>query len=856
MKILASLLIVLVAVALPVTAQSETAVRVMTTDQGSQRIIVDTAHGDQTLHHTQYAVLNARVHPVAGSSAVGLTWTELRPGRPVQFQTVSVDGQKFIEPRETTYDLQLKYGGFDPLFAQPQIPAHLDANQGGRQWIVQYWTQGLEQYRDELRRLGAVIHLHLPNHANVVEMDPSLVSTVATLPFVRAVVSFHPAYKLETSLLTEQLQGFSGSATRRINIMAFRRGLVGQNPIAARVRALGGSVHKLDPYIFTMVATVNIGIIADLARMDEVQWMDPYGDPEDDMNIARQFHGADYIETQAGFDGTGVRAEVLDSGCLTTHQEFQSPPLIPHGALVSASHGTSTTGQVFATGVDPTARGMLPAGQGVAAFYNGLAGGSRYNHSAELVNPGLGYRCVFQTNSWGGPRTTSYNSSSQEMDLILFDLESLVITQSQSNAGNQMSRPQAWAKNCVGVGAADHVNTLTPNDDNISGASIGPAQDGRVKPELASFYDNIRTTSNSSTTSYTNSFGGTSGATPIVAGSFGLFYQMWHNGIFGNPTATTVFQSRPKNTTARAFMIAGARQWNWPGVPANSGLDRDKQGWGHPDLQRLYDYRSRIYYVDETDFLTNLQSTSHAVTVPAGETLFKACLTWRDNPGTVSATQHLINNLDLRVTSPSGQVYLGNVGLTNNASGSAGEALFSSTGGSADTKNSVENVFVQNPQAGTWVVEVIATSLNQDIHPETSALDADYALCILGVLPGTVSFFDLSLTSNAGGDLTMDIDNVPAGTTQGFTVFSEMAAGPVGGGVLFGLNPTLISLFSFQVPVGVGNVFHWSYPSGGAYPDAPVTFPGLPASLYPIDAVGLAIDGAFNISVTPNRRAL
>ena len=52
--------------------------------------------------------------------------------------------------------------------------------------------------------------------------------------------------------------------------------------------------------------------------------------------------------------------------------------------------------------------------------------------------------------------------------------------------------------------------------------------------------------------------------------------------------------------------------------------------------------------------------------------------------------------------------------------------------GSEDTVNSLECVFVQNPQAGNWNVEVFATSVVQDNHVETPAIDADYGLVVVG----------------------------------------------------------------------------------------------------------------------------
>ena len=80
------------------------------------------------------------------------------------------------------------------------------------------------------------------------------------------------------------------------------------------------------------------------------------------------------------------------------------------------------------------------------------------------------------------------------------------------------------------------------------------------------------------------------------------------------------------------------------------------------------------------------------------------------------------------LTDPSGTVYWGNRGLKNN--------MWSNAGGNPNTKDTVENVFVQKPASGTWIVTVIASELNQDTHVETAVLDSDYALVVSGIKLG------------------------------------------------------------------------------------------------------------------------
>ncbi|HEY86121.1 MAG TPA: hypothetical protein G4N96_13530, partial [Chloroflexi bacterium] len=77
-------------------------------------------------------------------------------------------------------------------------------------------------------------------------------------------------------------------------------------------------------------------------------------------------------------------------------------------------------------------------------------------------------------------------------------------------------------------------------------------------------------------------------------------------------------------------------------------------------------------------------------------------------------TNQLVNNLNLIVTAPDGSTsYLGNH-FSNG---------WTTTGGSADTVNNVENVYIQNPVSGTWTIEVDAVNVPQGPQPYALVID-------------------------------------------------------------------------------------------------------------------------------------
>jgi hypothetical protein len=694
---------------------------------------------------------DARRIAIPGQGGHALVWQDAGDAH----YAISLDGRTLTKQRTTSYEILMRRAEFDPLVSPPDFTGSLLPS-GGNVYFVQFWTQTLQEYRDAIAALGGEVYSFVPNHAQLVRMDPTVRDAVAALPFVRWVGAYHTEFRLAGELLAGIGAGTLG--TQKYNVGVFQRGLAQKQIVAEAIVSLGGSHEPLGAEGFLLEATLTPEQLAFVASLDQVQWIDVWGAAETDMDVARQIGGANYIQTQGNFTGKGVRAEVMDVGTNATHPEY-APIFEWHGGSGANSHGTSTHGINFAKGLNASARGMVPdAAKGYGA--TSLGGAPRYTHTAQLVNPALAYQCVYQSNSWGDPQTTQYTSKSQELDDIIF-INDIVICQSQSNTGNQSSRPQAWAKNMVSVGATFHQNTLTKADDSWSfGASIGPASDGRIKPDLLHFYDNIFTTTGSTGGSYTSSFGGTSGATPITAGHFGLFFEMWHAGIFGNATGATVFSSRPHSATAKAVMINTASSYPFSGT--GHDLTRTHQGWGMPDLMKLYDERNNIYVVDEWDVAGNMQDRTYTGQAMAGATELKVTLVYLDRAAVPPATKHRVNDLTLKVTSPGGTVYWGNVGLlTGN---------WSTAGGVANDIDTVENVFVQNPQAGTWQVEVQLNEINQDTHLETPELDADYALVIRGldrnsiVGPPPPCSVDLTTYCTAKSGLAC---GVPAVTTSG-----------------------------------------------------------------------------------------
>jgi hypothetical protein len=207
-------------------------------------------------------------------------------------------------------------------------------------------------------------------------------------------------------------------------------------------------------------------------------------------------------------------------------------------------------------------------------------------------------------------------------------------------------------------------------------------------------------------------------------------FQMWADGVFNGARGAgrDVFDSRPHASTAKAIMINTASQYPLPNNYPE--LTRFVQGWGLPDVKQLYNtaqdngWRMPIL-VNEDRTLRSGDVAAYNLQVFNSGNWLRATLVYSDPPPALPpdpAVPAIVNNLSIRVVSPGGTEYFGNVGLN------AGN--WSVPGGSRNNIDNVQNIFIQSAESGNWVIEVSADEINLDGHVETQALDADFALVV------------------------------------------------------------------------------------------------------------------------------
>lgn len=460
---------------------------------------------------------------------------------------------------------------------------------------------------------------------------------------------------------------------------------------------------------------------------------------------------------------------------------------------------TDAAGYHFGLGIAP----FVKVGSSVIFDPNNFTSPDYEDLLASAYNDGA----RVSSNSWGADTAGAYNSDSQRYDALVRDSQptgsafpvagnqQMVVVFAAGNAGgtSQTVGSPGTGKNVITVGAAENVHSHatgsggnsavgndgcnTPDagansaDDIIGFSSRGPCADGRYKPDLVAPGTHITggvgqasaiATGNGAALAcfaatgvcalpgggtvgdvdnffplgqqfYTTS-SGTSHSTPAVAGGAALVRQFFINQSLPPPT--------PSMT--KAVLVNSARYMT--GTDANDTLPSKTQGLGGMNLGFAFDGVPRVMRdeVPADKFTASGQVRAITGTITDNTKPFRVTLAWTDAPGSTAGSAFK-NDLDL-VVSVGGQTYKGNVFSGGN----------SVTGGTADTRNNVESVFIPAGVTGNFSVTVTAANINSDGVPnDADVLDQDFSIVVYNAtavaLPVIVSNSTISAESCVNG---------------------------------------------------------------------------------------------------------
>jgi len=330
------------------------------------------------------------------------------------------------------------------------------------------------------------------------------------------------------------------------------------------------------------------------------------------------------------------------------------------------------------------------------------------------------------SNSWGDrqgvpfpidPPRANYPRSARDADAFIWTHPDMLVLFNTGNNGSAGIAPPGslsapgCAKNTLQVGGTRDGYFY---DDNVlaSFTLFGPTADGRIKPDLVGpamvLAGDAKIISRGQTCGMTFQ-PGTSWASPTIAGAAALVRQYYTDGFYPSGTPAAADRFAPSAALLKATLIAAGRRVEYFDTPngevATKPLPSYEQGFGFPVLGDVLYFPGNVRKLRKVESdLAEGEATTLRYEVRAGTPL-KAVLVWTDPPGS-----SLVNDLDLRVSDPSGAAQFGNEPLHP---------------GQPDRVNNVEMVSIAQPLAGAYTITVSASHLG--LGPRQG-----YALVITG----------------------------------------------------------------------------------------------------------------------------
>ena len=405
--------------------------------------------------------------------------------------------------------IRLQYESFDPLTAEPQVPDELqiDASPaGGGLYLVQFDGPVQTDWKQALESAGVRLYAYIPDYAFICSLDGVTPDVVSSLPHVRWVGDYQPAYRLAEALRDPALTKSSMTLSLVVVLApgADMRGFAGQ------VAELGGGLVEPEDIVtdgeFSQLQRLELPAaeLISLAALDDVLWIEPYAIPQVQNDVAgSEIMQAQEIRSRLSLFGkgqiVGVSDTGLDTGSTGSEMSDDFEGRIQAGLSICTNyggraewsdlsgHGTHTSGSVLGSGA---LSGSNPAASQYQGSYAGVAPEARLVFQSLDNDGGYGLECVpgdltndlfgpayalgarVHSNSWGSDSGDSnnpfgvYSSMSQAIDQAAWAYPNLLIVFSAGNGGEDNDSngmidfdsllSTGSAKNNLSVGASEN----------------------------------------------------------------------------------------------------------------------------------------------------------------------------------------------------------------------------------------------------------------------------------------------------------------------------------------------------------------------------------------------------------------
>jgi PKD repeat protein len=409
-------------------------------------------------------------------------------------------------------------------------------------------------------------------------------------------------------------------------------------------------------------------------------------------NIHRSNSLTPQIAGYPQFNGEGINIAIGDDGMIESHIDFKNRTNQDDVQGDSeGSHGEMVAGILAGAGnLDPRMEGTASHAE-IHMFHEFDAvkrASTLYNNRDILIT----------STSYSDGCNRGYTYLAQLADHQIKNNISLMHVFSAGNTGHEdcgYGAGAGWGNITGGVKMGKNVLTVAnvDTDDQLSPTSSrGPANDGRIKPDISANGDGQISTQPNNTYAAAN---GSSAAAPGVAGVLAQLYDSFedvHPNTF------------PNSALVKSIILNTADDLGNPGPDYS-------YGFGRINARRALNVLQNEQYFE--GILGHANTHSYFVSVPEGTQQLRVMLYWNDYEGSTISSPSLVNDLDLRVTNNSNQNYLPWV---LNSSPDSNLLNLPAVRG-IDHLNNVEQVTIDLPESGLFSFFVEGSIIPQGIQP-------------------------------------------------------------------------------------------------------------------------------------------
>jgi len=637
----------------------------------------------------------------------------------------------------------------------PELGLHAVVEDCGLPFVIQFEHLPEAAERSSIKDAGVDLLQYVGGRSYVARCPTGCAEAVASLP-VRSTFDLSPAMKRSTAFETDAgLRAAIGSSSAVEVVVRFfpwvpeNQALLALDESGATTAATGLR------YGNSVIATADSKALVVLLERHEVAWIDPALPITGPALVhAAERSRVDQVRWAAeflGVDGSGINVGTLDWFPADIHTDLSGRVTDAGVRWGESDHGTAVSGCVAGAGtLEPRATGMAPGASLVwTSWYPDPWTSMEQFHDdygVTIVNNSWNTKPGWwlSTRSWHGDLWAFgyYHERAATADALVRDTDLLVLfsvgnkrhisflgphhhgNQTGSNDGlwhEDLHPPNPEYPSVAGAAVAKNVLTVggtTKDDLDDLFTSLGPTDDGRIKPDLVAVAVDVLTTAADDGYMVAS---GTSLSSPVVAGVAALLtdFSRRKHGV------------EPSSTVLKNLLIHSARDLGEPGpdylsgfgmadaelaarvldaavfddaeffaprrpsgrmTPATAGgkVDTDVNAAAPP----FDGVRSLI--IEEP--IEHGQNSTHYLPVPTCCDELRATLVWHDPPG-----PQLINNLDLRLEAPDGRVHRPFVLDPEHPAAAAFRDV--------NHRDNIEQIRINAPEYGQWRIVIEGTSV-------------------------------------------------------------------------------------------------------------------------------------------------